>query len=279
MNDLLQLKFDSKICCYADDLKIFGTPGLGLQCDIDKIFEWSQRNGMSININKSFVVHFGKHNNDCEYRINGTPLIAKQIIKDLGVTFDNSLKFAEHLKIVKNKCYKLINMIFKIFRIKDQELYCKLYKIYIRSVVLYGLPIYLSNTSYCIGAIEKIQKYFTRRLYRRLDGNVVRPPYLTRLKSFGLEPLESLCMRSDLTFLFKLTNDLLYSSFQPAISTRKPSRFIFQAGVSRTYHNSFFHRSLALWNKFIAPKFNTFPTDYTTFITFLSSNQSIFSLR
>ena len=135
------------------------------------------------------------------------------------------------------------------------------------------------RTQAIVKAIEKIQKYFTRRLYVRLRGDVSRPPYQDRLKSFRLEPLESLCVSSDLTLLFKLTNDLLYSSFKPATSLHKPSRFIFEAGISRTYHNSFFHRSLTLWNKFIAPKFDSSPTDYATFISFLSADQSIFSLR
>ena len=84
-------------------------------------------------------------------------LESKETIKDLRVIIDNKLKFTDHLKYIKNKCYRLINMFFKIFNIKNKDLYCKLYKIYIRTLILYGLPLYSTNTSYCLNAIENVK--------------------------------------------------------------------------------------------------------------------------
>ena len=60
IDDLLRLKFSSNICAYADDIKLFGLADGSLQADLDMIVNWSQSNGMLINIHKSCVMRFGR---------------------------------------------------------------------------------------------------------------------------------------------------------------------------------------------------------------------------
>ena len=141
------------------------------------------------------------------------------------------------------------------------------------------MPIYFSNTQNGISNLEKIQKYFTRRPFNKVYGQAPRPHYSQRLKSLNLDSIESHCIKTELSLLYNLLNDLIDSFFKPTFSSHKPTRFVFQSTVSRTYRNSFFHRSLALWNRFVAPKFDTIPIEHDAFITFLSTNQSKFSFR
>ena len=56
----------------------------------------------------------------------------------------------------------MINLIFRFFHVKDQEFYCKLYKIYVLPLLSYGALVYFTNTKNCMINVEKIQKYFTR---------------------------------------------------------------------------------------------------------------------
>ena len=141
----------------------------------------------------------------------------------------------------------------------------------------YGIPIYFTNTKNCMSNIEKIQKYFTRRLFHKIHGKVPRPHYSDRLKLFHLHSLESYIIKLDLLLLYKILHEMIDSTFKPVLSTHKLTRFVFQSTVSRKYKNSFFHRSLVLWNKFIAPKFQSLPINLDSFSMFLSTNQSNFS--
>ena len=124
--------------------------------------------------------------------------------------------------------------------------------------------------------IENIQKYFTRRLFHKLHGKRPRPHYSDRLKLFHLHSLESYIIKSDLLLLYKILHDLIDSTFKPTLSTHKLTRFVFQSTVSRKYRNSFFHRSLVLWNKYVAPKFHSFPISFDSFSVFLTTYQSNF---
>jgi hypothetical protein len=141
----------------------------------------------------------------------------------------------------------------------------------------YGIPIYFTNTKKCMSNIENIQKYFTRRLFHKLHGKRPRPHYSDRLKSFHLHSLESHIIKLDLLLLYKIVHDLIDSTFKPVLSKHKVTRLVFQSTVSRKYRNSFFHRSLVLWNKYIAPKFQSFPISFDSFSVLLSSNQSNFT--
>ena len=126
-------------------------------------------------------------------------------------------------------------------------------------ILSYGVPIYFTNTKNCMNNVEKIQKYFTRRLFHKIHGKTPRPQYSERLKLFNLHSLESNIIKLDLLLLYKILHGLIDSTFKPVLSTHKVTRFVFQSTVSRKYRNSFFHRSLVLWNKYIAPKFQSFP--------------------
>ena len=53
INDLMDLKLNSKFCGYADDVKIFNTPGILLQADVDMISSWAIYTQMLINVNKT----------------------------------------------------------------------------------------------------------------------------------------------------------------------------------------------------------------------------------
>jgi hypothetical protein len=211
----------ANISGFADDIKIFDCPGSALQNDIDMIVGWSLKNGMVINIKKSFMIHFGPKNKMNSYNINGILLDSREYIRDLGILVDNNLNFSEHIKLVKTRCFKIINLIFRFFHI----------------LLSYGIHIYFTNTKNSMSNIEKIQKYFTRRLFYKIHGKKSRPHYLDRLKFFHLHSLESFIIKSYHLLLYKILYDLINSTFKLTLSTHKPTRFVFQSIVSRKYRN------------------------------------------
>ena len=132
---------------------------------------------------KCIVVNFGRNNSYFQYFINYSLQKLSEQVKDLGMIVYARLKFSEHLKFIKSKCFKIINLIFKNFRVRDFHFYCKLYKIYVLPSVFYGLPIYLTNRCFSRKNIKKIQNYFTKRVYKRCFSNENIPNYIDRIKS------------------------------------------------------------------------------------------------
>ena len=59
-------------------------------------------------------VHFckqRKHHNDPELKLNGTSIKIVKEFKFLGVIFDSKLSFVPHIKMLKTKCAKALNIL------------------------------------------------------------------------------------------------------------------------------------------------------------------------
>ena len=108
INDL-PISISSHVKIVADDTKIYNTPDNAtvLQDDLHTLYEWSIKWLLPFNIDKCSILHYGKHNNMYNYCLNNYRINVDFCIKDLGVTFQDDLKFGEHKKIVLNANSKL----------------------------------------------------------------------------------------------------------------------------------------------------------------------------
>ena len=84
---------------------------LNLQAQIDNIWEWSERWGMSLHPTKTYVLHFGHGNGKYEYSINGNKIAEASNAKDLGVmgTRATSLQLTGRLKKSSSNLKKSID--------------------------------------------------------------------------------------------------------------------------------------------------------------------------
>ena len=87
--------------------------------------------------------------------------------------------------------------VLRIFNTKRASLYVDLFNLYINPIVTYGSVVYGSAGIGILNEIEKIMKYFTKRLWIRWNSNKV-PLYASRLKFYNLKSLEEQCIRCDL---------------------------------------------------------------------------------
>ena len=148
----------SDVIAFADNIKLYGKPGHEMQADLQKIWEWSIKNHMPINIDKCVVMHFSADGDPgVSYVLNGSELPFSEVIKVLGLHIDDRLTFQNHLCILKTKCYRMVNLIFKFFCVRDCEIYCKLYKIYVLPHILYGVPLYSNGSNACF--IKKLKRF------------------------------------------------------------------------------------------------------------------------
>ena len=71
-----------------------------------------------------------------------------------------------------------------------------------------------------------------------------------------------------------MISGLIDVPFKPVYNSRNPSRIIYQSSKSSLFRNSFFHRTLILWKKYIATRAGPHPTTYSSFVLYLDKIHS-----
>ena len=105
---------------FADDVKIFRiirSPDdyIALQKDLDALYVWSSTWQLQFNILKCKFLHLGSCHDFGSYFLNGTQIDQASLHKDLGILFDDSLKFHDHASTVSGKANCVLGLISKSF--------------------------------------------------------------------------------------------------------------------------------------------------------------------
>ena len=87
-------------------------------------------------------------------------------ISDLGVMYNNSLKFSIHVDRIVSKASLRAKLILHCFRSRDPILLSKAFCTFVRPVLEYSSPIWNPVYKYDIIKLEAVQ----RRFLKRLDG-------------------------------------------------------------------------------------------------------------
>ncbi len=78
--------------------------------------------------------------------------------KDLGITFQNNLKFNQHISEKISKANRNLGLIFKTFTYMDREMFLTLYKVLVRPHIEYATVIWSPHYKKDNIAIENVQK-------------------------------------------------------------------------------------------------------------------------
>ena len=82
----------------------------GLQNDLDKLVEWSEKWQM-FNFGKGKCLHTGHRNLDVNYKMGGTVLGTTLKEKDLGITISADMKVSEQCGIAATKGNQILGLI------------------------------------------------------------------------------------------------------------------------------------------------------------------------
>lgn len=216
INDLPP-RLKSKLLLFADDLKLFLKinsleDALQLQKDIDTIYDWCLANNLRLNINKCYVMSYTRRREVnlqyFNYNINGSSLIKVNAIRDLGVIFDSKLTFERHFQNIVNSACKVLGFISRsLNKFKKIETYITLYNSYVRSILEYASAIWNPHYQNHTASIERVQKKFTRTLFRKF--NYPYENYNTRLIRLNFISLENRRALNDEILLYKIKNGIL----------------------------------------------------------------------
>ena len=211
----------TNICkIFADDTKVYNQSLNNniVQKDLNSLQEWSDKWQLHFNNIKCKCLYSGKNNQENQYHLNdksGIQVIGKCIKeKDLGITFDSTMKFDIHINSVINKGNKILGLIKRNFKYIDKHIFNSLYKALICSNLEYGQTIKRQSVT-----IENVQRRTTK-----LVASISKLPYKERLKYLNLHSLKYRRIRGDLIQIYKLIKDPNHSSNLIKLSDIKCTR-------------------------------------------------------
>ena len=85
------------------------------------------------------------------------------LLTDLGIKFDNNLKFNDHIQDLVNRAYKRSNLIFRCFLSEDTNSLVRAYKTYVRPLLEYNSVVRSPSQICHINSIEAVQRAFPKR--------------------------------------------------------------------------------------------------------------------
>ena len=133
-----------------------------LQQCINRIENWASHNGFKFSKSKTQCVHFcqlRKVHNDPELYLYGSLIPVVEDFKFLGVLFDRKLSFIPHIKYLKAKCLKALNLLKVLSHTDwgaDRTVLLQLYRSLIRSKLDYGSIVYGSARPSYIRSLDTV---------------------------------------------------------------------------------------------------------------------------
>ena len=196
-----------------------------IQCSypFNAVVDWCDRWQLSLNVNKTNCLVTGNCKHQPNYYVNGQLVCNVSEACDLGVMVESNLKFKMHCNRIAKKAYFILYNMFKTFENHGDTFYLKLYCTYVRPILESASEVWNPKEICNINTLERVQKYFTRKLKPNIQG------YLNRLKILNLQTLEERRIISDLLCFKKMW--LNNFEYMPNFS----NEFTFNNGNRRQY--------------------------------------------
>ena len=169
--------------------------GKKLQANLLKLVEWSHKWQLPFNQDKCKVIHYGRKNPCFDYYMTdeNKPFPAVEEEKDLGVTFDQKMKFSNHVDGICASANRKLGVIKRTFSTMDETGFMLLYKSIVRPSLEYCSTVWHPYFKKDITKIEKVQRRATRQVQSLRHLN-----YEDRLKHLNLPSLAYRRHRSDM---------------------------------------------------------------------------------
>jgi len=260
----------SSIFMFADDAKLFRVikckdDYVALQNDLDALHTWSTIWQLKFNILKCKLFHLGPHHHYGSYFLNGIEIDKSTLHKDLGILFDDNLKFHNHTSAVAGKGNRMLGLISKSFEFLEPVMVSKLYKALVRPILEYSNPVWGPTFILDQRKIENVQRRATRLIPSIKDN-----AYPERLAILDLPSMYYRQKRGDLILMYKIVNNYFNSDFSNAIT--------FSTTSTRGHHFKLFkhHTRLQICSNFY---FNRIINDWNNLSSDIVSARSINSFK
>ena len=133
-----------------------------------------------------------------KYFICDKLIAPSDLIRDLGITYDSKLCFHDYINEIVGRAYQRVNLLFRSFVSQNVSILTRAFLTYVQPILEYCTSIWSPHQSYLIDKIERVQRYFTRRVLFR-----TKLSYIERLQILNLELLEARRIKSELEIVFQ----------------------------------------------------------------------------
>ena len=218
---------------------------------VSNIEAWSTTWQLRINPDKSTLLQFGRASYDRhQYVICNKPIIPSNRVRDLGILYDSKLCFYDYIDEIVTRAFQRVNLLFRAFISGNVLILTRAYITYVRPILEYCTYIWSPFQIYLIEKIERVQRYFSRRVLRQTKLN-----YHDRLHVLNLESLELRRIKCDLKLCYKIVKGLCdldckdFFTFAPYSNTRGHN-FKLSGSVCKNnwLFNFFTNRIISYWN-------------------------------
>lgn len=153
---------------YVDDLQIsVSSCNLSIcerrvQLAVNNLVRWADTNGFKFSPEKTACVNFSRRRGALQepsLNMYGSPIVVKNEHKFLGLVFDSKLTFVPHIKRLKLKCLKSLNILKVLSHASwgsDRLCLLRIYHSVIRSQLDYGCIVYNSARASVLKMLDPI---------------------------------------------------------------------------------------------------------------------------
>ncbi len=119
---------------------------------------------LSLQPAKCQAFHLGHGNPSFQYSISGQGILSVESVCDLGVLFDEELKFSQHCTVVARKASSIANMLLRVFSSRDSKLLMHVFNTYVRPILEYTCEIANPYLACDVEVLECVQCDYTWRV-------------------------------------------------------------------------------------------------------------------
>lgn len=184
---------DIQMINYADDNLTFGSGNnllnlsLKIQRQINALNDWYKWNKLKINVLKCKIIIFGSKRNlkkapKLVFTMNGVVIEECTEVKYLGLTFDSSLSWKNHIVNKLNECSYFFPTFYRLRKILNFDTLLKIFNALYMSKLTYGLSIYGATYKSTLSKINLNIKNIMRIICFKKKHEHIYPT----MKSFGV---------------------------------------------------------------------------------------------
>lgn len=171
----------TNILSYADDTQLsytfkardINTARENINTDLNAISTYAEQNNLKLNPNKCSCILFASNSirheikTNLNLRINSQPLEIVDQVKNLGLIFDNELRFKQHVSKMVKKCYISLKLLYSNINILNFKFRKKLCESLVLPLLNYCIVIYFPCLDKLTqNRLQKIQNSCCRFIYR-----------------------------------------------------------------------------------------------------------------
>ena len=195
------------VSLFADDAKFYSHDSEDLQASLNNVCLFFETRQLTLAKEKCEHIFFGKIKETVDFSLSGQTISQTSLIKDLGVFISSDLKWESHTNHLKLRASQRCYLILRSFSSKNVWTLLQTFKTFVRPILEYGSVIWSSNCSKGIRSIEGVQRYFTRKIFRRCG--IPYSSYADRLHKLNLKTLEYRRKEFDIIMVYKIVHNLV----------------------------------------------------------------------